>query len=61
MRRDPWASCPPSPERGAGNCGSADQNLPRFSSTATTIPEVCARDDRAFVLASERADLPADL
>jgi hypothetical protein len=38
MRRDAPACRPPSPERGAGNSGSAAQNLPRFSSVATTAP-----------------------
>jgi hypothetical protein len=38
MRREEPACRPPSSERGAGNNGSAAQNLPRFSSVATTTP-----------------------
>jgi hypothetical protein len=60
MRRDPWSRCPPSLERGAGNRGSADQNLPRFSSTATTVPEGCTRDDRDLADESEPAGLAVD-
>ena len=38
MRRDARGCRPPSSERGGGKTGSAAQNLPRFSSTATTCP-----------------------
>jgi len=38
MRREEPACRPPSSERDAGNSGSAAQNLPRFSSVATTVP-----------------------
>jgi len=44
MRRDaPPCRAAPS-ERGAGKSGSAAQNLPRFSSTATTAPEALFED-----------------
>jgi hypothetical protein len=39
MRRDARGCRPPSSERGGGKTGSAAQNLPRFSSAATTLPE----------------------
>ena len=39
MRRDARGWRPPSSERGRGKTGSAAQNLPRFSSVATTVPE----------------------
>ena len=49
MRREaPVCRVAPS-ERGGGNTGSAAQNLPRFSTTATTVP------------ADLSEDLPADL
>ena len=59
-RRDPSEDRPPSPERGAGNSGSAEKNLPRFSSTPTTVPGACASGDRDLPL-SEPADLAEDL
>jgi hypothetical protein len=37
MRRDARGCRPLSSERGGGKTGSAAQNLPRFSSTATTV------------------------
>ncbi len=53
MRRDARGCRPPSSERDGGKTGSAAQNLPRFSSTATTVPE-----DRDFAGESELAGLP---
>jgi hypothetical protein len=44
MRRDARGCRPPSSERGGGKTGSAAQNLPRFSSTATTVPEGLGED-----------------
>lgn len=40
MRRPPRDRRPSSPERNEGKCGSAAQNLPRFSTTATTFTTV---------------------
>jgi hypothetical protein len=43
MRRDARGCRPLSSERGGGKTGSAAQNLPRFSSVATTVPgDLCA-------------------
>ena len=39
MRLDALGWRPPSSDRGGGNTGSAAQNFPRFSSTATVVPE----------------------
>jgi hypothetical protein len=46
MRREAPACRPPPSERGGGNSGSAAQNLPRFSSTATTVPPEGSREAR---------------
>jgi len=40
MRREPPDRRPSPPERNEGKCGSAAQNLPRFSITATTVTSV---------------------
>ena len=61
MRREAPACRPCSSERGAGNNGSAAQNFPRFSSTATTVPEDRASDEDDLLETSEAADLSADL
>ena len=42
MRREARGWRPLSSERGGGKTGSAAQNLPRFSSVATTVPERAA-------------------
>jgi hypothetical protein len=44
MRRDARGCRPLSPERGGGKTGSAAQNLPRFSSVATTVPGALSED-----------------
>jgi hypothetical protein len=58
MRRDARGCRPPSSDRDGGKTGSAAQNLPRFSSTATTVPEDRAREGRDFAGESELAGLP---
>ena len=44
MRREARGCRPPSSERGGGKTGSAAQNLPRFSSAATTVPGALGAD-----------------
>jgi len=44
MRREAPACRAAPSERGAGKSGSAAQNLPRFSSVATTAPEALFED-----------------
>jgi hypothetical protein len=66
MRREAPACRPPSSERGGGKTGSAAQNLPRFSSTATTVLAARSEEegfpmDLSHGLPEDLPDLPAGL
>ena len=63
MRRDARGCRPLSSERGGGKTGSAAQNLPRFSSTATTVLDDLRADwplEAPEDLSGFREGLPAD-
>ncbi len=63
IRRDARWRRPLSSERGGGKTGSAAQNLPRFSSTATTVLDDLRADwplEPPEDLSGFREGLPAD-
>jgi hypothetical protein len=60
MRRDARGWRPRSSERDGGKTGSAAQNLPRFSSTATTVPGDL-RADWPLALPEDLSGLPEGL
>ncbi len=61
MRRDAPACRAAPSERGAGKSGSAAQNLPRFSSTATTVSADLPEDFPTDLPPEAFPDFPAAL